>query len=53
MMIEVRRDLYMSEETGERLAEFDAMAARVCRLLEDLVALIATAPPAKKLPLKI
>lgn len=38
MMIEVRRDLYMDEATGEPLPEFDRFAARICRLLEALVA---------------
>lgn len=36
VMIEVRRDLYMSQETGEPLPGFDAVAARVTRLVEGL-----------------
>lgn len=37
MMVEVRRDLYMDEETGEPLPAFGNIAARICRLLEALV----------------
>ena len=39
VMIEARRDLYMSEESGKVLADFDTTAARVCDLLEALCAL--------------
>lgn len=39
MMIKVRRDLYMNEQTGERARGFDRLAARICPLLEDLAAL--------------
>ena len=38
-MIEVRRDLYMSEDT-ESWADFDGTAARICRLLEAFSALV-------------
>jgi N-formylglutamate amidohydrolase len=38
LMIEVRRDLYMDEATGEPLREFDRVVERICRLLEALVA---------------
>lgn len=37
LMIEVRRDLYMSEITGAALSEFDRVTARICRLIEALV----------------
>lgn len=43
-MIEVRRDLYQDERTGKKLRRFEDIAARVCRLLEALVAL-ANGPP--------
>lgn len=36
-MIEVRRDLYMNEATGQPLAAFDQAAAKVCRLVDALV----------------
>ena len=38
MMLEVRRDLYMSEATGTPLLEFRRVAAKICRLIKDLVA---------------
>jgi hypothetical protein len=38
-MIEVRRDIYMDEETGAMLPAFDEVAARVCLLLEALASL--------------
>lgn len=34
VMIEVRRDLYMDETTGERRADFDKIAERVAKLVE-------------------
>jgi N-formylglutamate deformylase len=39
LMVEVRRDLYMNEKTGERLSEFDAISARVCSLIREFVVL--------------
>jgi N-formylglutamate deformylase len=39
VMIEVRRDLYMSETTGLQLPEFDPMGSRICRLIEAITAL--------------
>ena len=39
VMIEVRRDIYMDEQTGEKLPTFDEAAARVCLLLEALASL--------------
>lgn len=41
MMIEVRRDLYMHEETGKPLPEFGGVSARIRRLLEALIAAAA------------
>jgi N-formylglutamate amidohydrolase len=38
LMVEVRRDLYMDEETGDPLPAFNAVSARLCRLVEALVA---------------
>jgi N-formylglutamate amidohydrolase len=38
IMIELRRDLYMDEETGERLADFAGCAAAVQAALRDLAA---------------
>ena len=37
LMVEVRRDVYMNEKTGERLPEFDALSSRVCSLIEFVV----------------
>jgi N-formylglutamate deformylase len=37
LMIEVRRDLYMNEATGEKLDTFDAFRARFRGLLDDLI----------------
>jgi len=36
-MVEIRRDLYMSEATGMKRADFAATATRVCALMEELV----------------
>jgi hypothetical protein len=36
MMIEVRRDIYLSEATGAPLSEFDRVAAKICRMIEAL-----------------
>jgi N-formylglutamate deformylase len=38
MMVEVRRDLYMSEATGTPLPEFSTVATKICRMIEALVA---------------
>ena len=35
-MIEVRRDVYMNERTGERLPDFSEKAAQVCALIKAL-----------------
>jgi N-formylglutamate amidohydrolase len=40
VMIELRRDLYMDEETGDRLADFAECAAAVQNALRDLVAML-------------
>ena len=37
-MIEVRRDLYMNEQTGEKLGDFHAASESVCALLSALIA---------------
>ena len=42
VMIEVRRDLYMSETTGLQLPEFERMASRICRLIETITAVVAS-----------
>ncbi len=39
LMVEVRRDLYMNEKTGERLPEFDMISVRVCSLIREFVVL--------------
>jgi N-formylglutamate deformylase len=36
MMIEIRRDIYMSETRGDRLPDFDRTAAQICRMIEAL-----------------
>jgi N-formylglutamate deformylase len=36
VMIEVRRDLYMDQRTGQRRPDFDSVASRVARLVEGL-----------------
>jgi N-formylglutamate amidohydrolase len=36
LMIEVRRDLYMDEGTGAKLAGFDALKARICKSVCEL-----------------
>jgi len=35
-MIEVRRDVYMNERTGERRPDFAEKAERVCELIKAL-----------------
>ena len=35
-MIEVRRDLYMDENTGERLPRFDALKGDLREILDEL-----------------
>ena len=41
IMVEVRRDQYMDEETGERLAEFVALAAKIRAALREVAAAAA------------
>jgi N-formylglutamate deformylase len=47
-MIEVRRDIYMNEETGARREEFDQTALRICALLEALAALNVQLPEQRR-----
>jgi N-formylglutamate amidohydrolase len=41
VMFEVRRDLYMNEETGEKIADFDRLAAAIGAVLTDLTGVCA------------